>query len=162
MLNFKFTETIKAGCGEEYRQWLEDRAKRGKMPSHTKPCMPGQIKMEGSLCSLSDALGIVNNNVLCKHKPTIPNKDTVLEIKKEFGIPDFQALIKPKSELFETVPKTETTPEETSLKEDFYTKISCSPKKEDSAEKSDTSNEDCQVLRCDETLPYSDAEIENL
>ena len=63
--NFKLTETIKAGCGEEYRQWLEDRAKKGKMPSHAKPCMPGQIKMEGFLCSLSDALGIVNNNVLC-------------------------------------------------------------------------------------------------
>ena len=160
--NFKFTETIKAGCGEEYRQWLEDRAKKGKMPSHAKPCMPGQIKMEGSLCSLSDALGIVNNNVLCKHKPSIPDKDTVLEIKKEFGIPDFQALIKPKSEICETVPKTETTPEKTTPKEDFYAKISCSPKNEDSAEKSDTSEEDVQVLRCDIMLPYSDTEIENL
>ena len=68
-------------------------------------------------------------------------------------------MFKPKTEMFETVPKT---PEETSPKEDFYAKISCSPKKEDSAEKSDTSDEDCQVLRCDEMLPYSDAEIENL
>ena len=110
------------------------------------------MKMEGSLCSLSDALGIVNNNILCKHKPSIPDKDTVLEIKKEFGIPDFQMMIKLKTEMVETVPKTET-------KEDIYAKISCSPKKEDSAENSDSSDEECQVLRCDETLPYSDTEI---
>ena len=160
--NFKFTETVKAGCGDEYREWLQDRANKGKMPSHAKPSMPGQMKVEGSLCSLSDALGIVNNNVLCKHKPSIPDEDTVLEIKKELGTPDFQMLLQPKTEQFETVPKTETAPEETSQQEDFFAKISCSPKTEDSTEKAESTDEECQVLRCDKTLPYSDTEIENL
>ena len=65
--NFKFCETVRAGRVDEYRAWLEDRAKKGKLPSHTKTVMPPGMKVEGNFCSLPDTLNIVNNNVICQH-----------------------------------------------------------------------------------------------
>ena len=172
--NFKFTETVKVGRGNQYRAWLTDRTEKGKMPSHAKTSLPAEIKIEGTLCSLPDALDIVNNNVICGHRQREQNEDGdkylmhLEKVKKEFGIPDFNKLVKPKLKNCGTVPANDLQPlhvhdtegDVSNVKHEAaqVSRLSC-VKNEDGAE---TSDDDCEVIKCDETLPYSDTEIDTL
>ena len=174
--NFKFTKTVKVGRGNEYLAWLADRTEKGKMPSHANTSLPPEIKIEGTLCSLPDALGIVNNNIICSHRQKEEQEDSdenrvhLEKVKKEFGIPDFNKLVtEMRNENCGTVPSNDlqtVRDAEGDVSNVSFVKqeaiqlanVSC-VKTEDSA---DTSDDDCEVIRCDETLPYSDTEIDNL
>ena len=139
--NFSFTETVKEGKGEQYHHWLEDRAAKGKMPSHTRTDIPGSVKVEGMLCSLPDALSLVNNNVLCQHHPVTPDNEDSTEnarhlnqVKQEFGIPDFKTLLhlkKEQSQGEDLAPATEQT------EEDIIANLSCTVKPKDRTENSE-------------------------
>ena len=56
--DFEFSETVAVGKGDNYRTWIEDRASRGKMPSHERSFMPGQIKLEDKLEPDPQLLGL--------------------------------------------------------------------------------------------------------
>ena len=65
--NFTFTETVKKFKGQEYQGWLDNRLKEGKLPSHARSCLPGEVKLETKLVTLLESIELVNNNMLCEH-----------------------------------------------------------------------------------------------
>ena len=46
------------GEGDNYCTWIEDRASKGKMPSHERSFMPGQIKLKDKLEPVPQLLGL--------------------------------------------------------------------------------------------------------
>ena len=53
--------------GEQYSKWLEDRFKNGKLPSHQQLSIPMEVKKEGKVATVPEALAIVNNALMCSH-----------------------------------------------------------------------------------------------
>ena len=157
--NFAFTETVKEGKGDQYRRWLEDRAAKGRMPSHTRTDIPGLVKVEGMLCSLPDALSLVNNNVLCKHRPLTPdNEDStenakhLNEVKQKFGIPDFKTLLHLKKEQsfgVDVAPGIET-------EEDIIANLSCTVKPKDRTKNSDLAGQASSQFKTEDSTENSD------
>ena len=64
---FNFTETVSCGNADAFRDWIETRAQEGRLPSHARNCLPDDIKVEANFSTVSQALGIVHNMVMCKH-----------------------------------------------------------------------------------------------
>ena len=56
--DFEFSETVAVGEGDNYHVWIEDRASKGKMPSHERSFMPGQIKLEDKLEPVPQLFGL--------------------------------------------------------------------------------------------------------
>ena len=63
---FQFTETVKHGKGEQYHVWLQEHFEQGKLPSH-HPEVKQELALDEKLCSVPEALSVVNNSVFCKH-----------------------------------------------------------------------------------------------
>ena len=178
--NFTFSETVGLGRGDAYREFLEKRRKDGKLPSHNRNCMPGSVKMESTVETLSDALNIVNNNVICKHGrdgQDRPDNETVCKVKQEFNIPDYRKMItnvlvkqeKDCPQMDKSLVKTELSQREGPVEETQETQQEVVQTSETQHVKrepvqyspdldSDTSEDTCEILRCDETLAYSDPE----
>ena len=141
--NFSFSETVSQGNGDQYREWIAEHARQGRMPSHQRNCIPGAVKIKTNLEHLSDALNIVNNNVLCKHVSSSKDcSEKVCKIKEEYEIPNYAKAIS--NVLVKW--KTEDT-------------VKDEPLHQDSDEiADDSSTNSCEILQCDETLLYSDHE----
>ena len=67
---FAFTETVTCGKGAQYRAWLDAKGSDGTLPSHARKCFPHEMKLEAKVESVSEALRLVNNAVLCDHRNT--------------------------------------------------------------------------------------------
>ena len=65
--SFEFTELITEGSYDDYTRWLEMHRKQGKLPSHNTLEIKKEVKVEGKLCTVQQALSVVNNMVLCQH-----------------------------------------------------------------------------------------------
>ena len=64
---FEFSEVIKEGCNAEYTRWLAMRREQGKLPSHERTALPSEVKMEQKVCTVQEALAVVNNACICPH-----------------------------------------------------------------------------------------------
>ena len=92
---FNFTETVSCGNADAYRDWIETRAQEGRLPSHTRNCLPDEIKVEAKLSTVSQALDIVHNMVMCKHgnpSDCVTCEDNVQSVKCEntLGSPNWE------------------------------------------------------------------------
>ena len=173
--NFQFTETVGIGRGDSYRDWLEQRRKDGKLPSHDRSSLALSFKLESPLASLSDALNIVNNNVICKHgreaEDSSDNKQRLCRVKEEYNIPDYRkivtnVLVKKEQDCPDInvgLDKTEDTHREGPVEQTADTQHTIvntegpDVKPEYSVYlDSDTSQDSCEIIKCDETLSYSD------
>ena len=168
------------GRADDYRAFLEQRRKDGKLPSHNRHCMPGTVKLENTLDSLSDALNIVNNNIICKHgrqsEDSAEKKEMICRVKQEYNIPDYRqmitnVLVKKERDCPEIV--SEETQREGPVEQTTDTQhdlIKTEPvQSQGLVEKttdtqhgsqwdSDTSQDSCEFLKCDTTVAYSDTE----
>ena len=183
--SFQFMETVKIGKLEQYTHWLDEHFKAGKLPSHEHLSIPAEIKSEAKLCSVPKVLSIVNNSVLCGHghlgiktelkqEPTVVNYvDEALEQEarssQEFG--DNESTHEYSEDgsehnldnLYQSpepmVDRTERDDNVTSGGVSVFPKpepIGSGSEMNDSG--SDTSDDDCQILKCHETVPLSDDE----
>ena len=65
--SFEFSEVIRAGTNTGYTRWLEMRREQGKLPFHNRTALPDEVKVEEKLCTVQQALAVVNNACICPH-----------------------------------------------------------------------------------------------
>ena len=94
--DLQFSETVQEGQSESYLQWIEDRTKKGLMPSHIRTCVPGQIKLEPKLEAVPQLLGLKYEYVSEPEMPSDnePEDTDVAEvISQDRPEPDIEEII---------------------------------------------------------------------
>ena len=158
---FKFTETVKQGLGEQYQNWLQERQTAGKLPSHDKTVFTEMV-LKAELSSIPQVLNIVNNAVMCGHGFTHLPKEELPEDcseTQEYSDGENNTLIKTEysveNQESDEESQSETEQKHGIIKSENSAKTEAN-ENEGTESDSDASDINCDVLKCKEILELSD------
>ena len=171
---FQFSETVKLRKLEQYRTWLAQRFEEGKLPLHREQ-VKEEIALAGKLCTVPEALSVVNNTVLCKHATHTLLKEEMAEDSEkpanlslkhsetsEYSDEDASLLqyFGIKGEQKEYSDENNNNVQDTGNEQCVKTENSEKSANDGNAVGTcDSSDEECEVLKCKELLQPSDGEV---